>query len=293
MENLEREYFVSFPKCEKVADLQPHSAQWVQLKNKYGVGLPNDRLIAMFWKILPDEVREDVKKQKDIKRNLDLQIGYLYGEIADSMDDKLSRWNLSKLQQQLKFRTKNSTGLNAVGASVASEPKPSSPDEVPPPPMPDMANFQANLERMVNAAVSRGRNTQRTPPASRSGSEGSRPGRGRIPNPKFKGCWCCGEEGHTRQNCSKFLSIKKANGGKVPKDYEGAYEKFMKKGGGQSTKVIAPVAIFDSSSEEFEVKRLRCRYGRCCQCPVVHLLSNRRLIATGQALIASVRLGSL
>ena len=30
LENLEREYFVSFPKCEKVADLQPHLAQWVQ-----------------------------------------------------------------------------------------------------------------------------------------------------------------------------------------------------------------------------------------------------------------------
>ena len=52
LENLEREYFVSFPKCDKVAALQPHLAQWVQLKNKYGVGLPTDHSIAMFWKIL-------------------------------------------------------------------------------------------------------------------------------------------------------------------------------------------------------------------------------------------------
>ena len=50
----------------------------------------------------------------------------------------------------------------------------------------------------------------------------------------------------------QILAIKKANGGKVPKDYEGAYEKFMKNNCGQSTKVIAPVAVFDSSSEEFE-----------------------------------------
>ena len=60
-----------------MADLQPHLAQWVQLKNKYGVGLPVDHLIAMFWKILPDEVRDDVKKQKDLRENLDYQISYL------------------------------------------------------------------------------------------------------------------------------------------------------------------------------------------------------------------------
>ena len=28
LETLEREYFVSFPKCEKVSDLQPHLSQW-------------------------------------------------------------------------------------------------------------------------------------------------------------------------------------------------------------------------------------------------------------------------
>ena len=167
LENLEREYFVAFPKCDKVADLQPHLAQWVQLKNKYGVGLPVDHLIAMFWKILPDEVRDDVKKQKDLRGNLDYQISYLYGEIGDSMDDKLSRWNLAKLQQQLKFKSKNSTGLNAVGASPIAEPT-ACPD-IPAPPMPDMAAFTANMERMINAAVTRGRTSQRTPVVAQMG----------------------------------------------------------------------------------------------------------------------------
>ena len=91
MEKLEREYVVAFPKCEKIVDLQPHLAQWVQSKNKFGVGLPSDHLIAMLWKILPDEVSDDVKKQTDLKGNLDLQIGYLYGEIGHTMDKKLSR----------------------------------------------------------------------------------------------------------------------------------------------------------------------------------------------------------
>ena len=64
LENLEREYFVAFPKCDKLVDLQTHLAQWVQLKNKSGVGLPLDHLIAMMWKILPDETRDDLKMQK-------------------------------------------------------------------------------------------------------------------------------------------------------------------------------------------------------------------------------------
>ena len=56
LEKLEREYFVSFHKCEKLVDLQAHLAQWVQLKNKYGVGLPDDHLIAIVCKILSEDV---------------------------------------------------------------------------------------------------------------------------------------------------------------------------------------------------------------------------------------------
>ena len=148
----------------------------------------------------PRQIRDDVKKQKDLKGNLDLQIGYLYGEIGDTMDEKLSRWNLAKLQHQLKFKTKNSTGLNAVGAfPVASEQA-----AVPPPPMIDLTALNESMERMMNAAVARGRGTTRTPPSSRGGSAGSNRAGRRIPNPRFNGCWCCGEEGHRREKCPKF-----------------------------------------------------------------------------------------
>ena len=214
--------FVSFPKCEKVNDLQPHLAQWVQLGNRW-VGLPNDHLIAMFWKILTEEVKEDVKKQKDIRGNLDFQIAHLYGEIGDSLDEKLSEWNLAKLQQQLLSKPKTTAGLNAVNAQARDEPSVETPAAVaPPPPIPDMAAFEANVERMVNAAVARGRGNDKQPSSSRNASSGSHRGSRRIPNPQFKGCWCCGEKGHTRGKCPTFAAIKKANGGKVPSNYEGA-----------------------------------------------------------------------
>ena len=250
LENLEREYFVAFPKCERTSDLQNHLSQWVQLKNKFGIGLPVDHLIAMLWKILPDDVREDLKRQKNLRGNLDQQVAYLYGEIGDSMDEKLSKWNLAKLQQQLKVRSKNSTGINVIGAQHHDEDVPQSAPAVPPPPMPDMSAFEANVERMINAAVARGRgndrNDRRTDRRQRSGSAGSQRSGRKIPSPKFAGCWCCGKEGHSRANCPEFIAIKKANNGKIPADYEGAYEKAMKK-----NKVLSP--IIAAEHEETQV----------------------------------------
>ena len=101
---------------------------------------------------------------------------------------------------------------------------------------------------MVNAAVARGRGADKQTSSARNGSSGSQRGTRRIPNPQFKGCWCCGEEGHTRGKCAKFLAIKKANGGKVPSNYEGAYERFMKK----TSKVVAPVMTSEESFEHAE-----------------------------------------
>ena len=68
------------------------------------------------------------------------------------MDDKLTRWNLAKLQHQLKCRINSSAGMSVIGASPMTE----SPAPVEVPPMPDMAAPQANMERMINAAAARG-----------------------------------------------------------------------------------------------------------------------------------------
>ena len=101
------------------------------------------------------------------------------------------------------------------------------PADVTQPPIPSAVDLQANLERMVAAAVSKF-------DRGRGGDNGSRSRsnipsrRGNIPNPRFCGCWCCGKEGHSRKTCPVFKAIRNKNGGKVPKDYEGAYEKSLK-----------------------------------------------------------------
>ena len=224
MANAERGFWIEFPKCDKATDLQAHLAQWITLKGKYGSHLPEDHLIHMLHNILPDDVREAVKLQRDIRYNLQRQLDFIYVELGTFVDSKLSKWNLTKLQQSLRPKVKNSTGINAVHSAASAS------ESVPPPPVPDFNAFTANVERIVAAAMTRGRDSQRTPSGSRSGSTGSRSGRTTksVPSPKFKGCWCCGSEDHNRQNCPKFAKIKQDNGGKVPKNYMGEYEKSLK-----------------------------------------------------------------
>ena len=114
----------------------------------------------MFEKMLPDSVKDDVKKlakQNNCEFDLDKQIAYVYSEMGTVLDEKLSRWNLNKLQQQLKLKPKNTTGINALSASEPSD------ATIPPPPTVDMAALNANMERMINAAFAR----QNNPPGQR------------------------------------------------------------------------------------------------------------------------------
>ena len=258
MGKTERSYFINFPKCEKTTELRTHMGQWCQMKQKYGAGLPMEHLIIMFQDILPDQVKEDVKRQRDAKDNLQMQIDYVYGELDTYNDSQLSKLNISKLKDSLKPKVKLPTSINVLGAE---QQVPETVD-VPRPPVPDMASFQANIERMVNAAFDknakgrdRGRDTRRTPPGSRSSSNGSKTGGGgrKAPNPKFEGCWCCGDKDHSRADCPKWKAIKAKNDGKIPKDYVGAYEKSLK----PRTKVAAVTKTdFEETVKIWPVMRL-------------------------------------
>ena len=60
---------------------------------------------------------------------------------------------------------------------------------------------------------------------------GARPGGSRLPkpDPTFQGCWHCGKR-HPggRRQCTEFKALLRKNGGKLPADYEGAYEKHLR-----------------------------------------------------------------
>ena len=227
--NLERGHFIAFPRCDNLAHLEPHLKQWIQLKNKFGRELPEDHLIGMFGQVIPEALKEEIKNQRHLTGNLPAQISWVFTEIAERTDDKLSRWNLAKLQGQLKPQTRNTTGIHNVNANGQDEASAAAA----PPPVPDMATFTATMERsmekMVAAAMTRtGRPATRTSPGSRSGSNDSNRSGRRIPSASFKGCWCCGSDKHKRGDCPEFKSIKDKNGGKCPKNNAGAWEKSSK-----------------------------------------------------------------
>ena len=144
------------------------------------------------------------------------------------------------------------TDAHSTGAAEYRSPE--APDDVPPPwAQSIMASHQKivaalghGLPQDVVAAVQpppnggrpvapRGRREQRTGPGSldRSGSSSTGSNRAIRLSVKFKGCWHCGKEGHSRTpnarlklaGCPEFEALKKANGGKLPADYKGAYEK--------------------------------------------------------------------
>ena len=256
MQKSERAYFINFPKCQKDEDLQGHLQEWQQLRIKYGAGLPEDHLIQMFQDILPEHVSKDVRDRRELV-TLTAQINWVNSELSRYDDSRLSKWNMMKLQHQLKPRDlKMPTSVNQVMAGDGRNSNvdaTSMPAEASPPPNPSTGDLQANLERMIAAAVSkldRGRGGDKGGRPRSNGDNGSRsrsntPSRRNIPNPRFSGCWCCGKEGHSRQTCPVFKAIRDKNGGKVPKDYEGAYEKSLK-----AKKTSAAALTVSAASDE-------------------------------------------
>ena len=178
----------------------------MQLHQKYGSDLPDANVQIMFHNTLPATVLADIRTMKELD-TLQKQIAWVYIELGRYTNTKLSEWSTMRLEKQLKTGPKNATGLHNVNATGLPD------SEMPLSPTPDMSTLQSNiqrsLERIVNGAFSndgktndRGRSDKRTPTGSKSSSQGSRGGANRpssnIPSPKFAGCWCCGEEGHSR-----------------------------------------------------------------------------------------------
>ena len=247
MSKCERGYFINFPKCAKDEELQGHVQQWNTLRLKYGNGLPEDHIILMFHEVLPEHVSKEIRNQKDLV-TINQQVNWVTAELSRFNDSRLSKWNMQRLTQQLKgASTKMPTSIQPVMSETQS-PLPDAATAVAPP-IPDMATLQASMERMIAAAIEkgggrdRGRGGQRTPSGSRTNSPANR--RSNIPSPKFAGCWCCGKSGHARKDCNVFKSIREKNGGQVPKDYEGAYEKHLK--AQKASK--APVAAISAAAQ--------------------------------------------
>ena len=119
---------------------------------------------------LPEHVVEELKKLQTTGQfaTWDLEYNHVYKEIRRFNDSRMSKWNLQRLTDAIK--PKAAQKINHIG----SEQDPRERQQEQPVPVPDMASMQANIERMVAAAIAktdRGRsNDKSTPSGSRSGS---------------------------------------------------------------------------------------------------------------------------
>ena len=69
-----------------------------------------------------------------------------------------------------------------------------------------------------------------------------------VPDPKFSGCWHCGKPDCSRSRCPEFKALLAENGGKLPKDYQGKYEKSL----GVTAKVVGSLHSADLTTEHAE-----------------------------------------
>ena len=124
----------------------------------------------MFRNVLPEHVKSELKRQH--LETLEKEHSWVHGELSHFNDHRLSKWNIQKVAERIKRR--NAVKARHVGADEVSASTPQQREPSAPPPLPDMAAMQANVERLVAAAVSqsdRGRPGHRpSQPGSKSGS---------------------------------------------------------------------------------------------------------------------------
>ena len=103
----ERGFFLDFPTCDKIEDLQNHIVQWKKLQVEHGVGLPDEHLRHMFRKIIPEHVVEELKKLhvSGQMATWNLEYDYVYKEISRLNDSRMSKFNLQRLNEAIKPRS--------------------------------------------------------------------------------------------------------------------------------------------------------------------------------------------
>ena len=136
--------FINFAKCIKDEELHHNLAHWPRLRLAYGNGLPDEFLRQMIRDILPEYVLNELRMQH--LGTTQKEYNWVAAELGRLNDYCISKWNMSKRAQQVKPET--STIVDQIGSE-----EPSSPIEPPASPVPDWANFQANTEGMIAAAM--------------------------------------------------------------------------------------------------------------------------------------------
>ena len=225
----------TFPPCANVDDLSDWLGLWNTCRLKYGQYIPEEHLKVMLEERLPATVAKDIR---------DLRIPTLEG-VLNHLEAESVRLNDTKIAQLHSQRIKNSISkkrVNAVTSDVNDDDDSSS----------DVVRLDSKVDALVEqvsqlvSAIGPRPSGVKPSAKPKPGPKTSAVKRSNLPtpSPSFKGCWHCLSEDHVRRKCPDFQKILKANGGKLPKGYEGAFEKWHK-----SQKRVA-AAILDADDDD-------------------------------------------
>ena len=194
----------------------------------------------MFINMLPPLVQKDIRDHPELD-TLQKCIDYVLRDLGRYNDTRVAKLHSQRLKNMLHHGLKNP--VNVVmphGDDNESEGTSSNESTA-------ICALTSKIDGLVAALnADRGRSNVRTGSGSRSPRSQSPKGTSNLgrADPKFEGCWHCKGQGHSRRACPDFKAILKANGGKLPKGYEGAYEKWKK-----TTKKVNAITI-DSDDED-------------------------------------------
>ena len=211
----------NFPQCPDKTKLGTRLGEWMTLVRAHGHSYSEESLFIMLTSMLPEYVAKEVRDRKSVPYNTDEIIEYLHGELA-RFNDKY----LSTIQDSHELGRLESGPKNAVNFITDAEKR--------------MSDIFKKFESTVAAFQRRG-NNQGSPTGGGGGGGGAQR-TSTLPKPdsSFKGCRHCGKS-HPggRTQCPDFKAILKRNGGKLPSDYEGAYERSLKQAGQPVNAVVA------------------------------------------------------
>lgn len=222
-----RSGWYSSPQCPNTTDVYTYVNQWNTMRVQYGIGVPDDHLVNMFHNILPAAIVTDLRKNRNLI-TLDDHIAEVLSDVGRHNDERLVKVHAKRLQNVL--HPVSRTVSPVIGADMAPDQQavvqePTSMEAM----MMKMEPLQQQLVAVVGANSSNhARSRSPSPSGSRNGGKPTRRPNNNRPDPKFKGCWECGED-HARAKCPIFQRRIKDNGGKPPRDDAGKWAKSIKK----------------------------------------------------------------
>ena len=216
----------NFPKCDKVANLGEHLDAWEDVYQEFGEGLNADEphMMAMFKKILPNDILDEIIDRPDIRT---------YNGLLAFCRRRTDHREEHLLTEHAKKRIMSKTRLSVMQAMPDEEREPEQATAVAPIQVPSADDLTEMIASLVKQGIERGRSEKgKGKGKGRNGSrDGSRErGVGGKGN-KFiwdGSCWHCKLPDHKRDKCSAYAKILADNGGKQPEGYMGAYQKAKK-----------------------------------------------------------------